>query len=319
MLQFISRLLQPFTPEQTERWTQRKWDAWFQRSARLYYRTSDLATKRGAFAPFLVEPLSSADPATQLFREVQDYVPAVADRLAFAAAQTLSTWSPVDGGPLAEFMLRLLRIVGGDLDPSERLYSELATIVARLGPPLGEQALQQVLQEAVECAVTRLNVQRLRDLGALIERRSYAWRIPVWRAQFRLLSALSKTGGLEQLFVNIAAVSPRLPEFIGDQTVKHYVADIFVDSLGLKNIPALIDFDNLSAEQEEIRNCMRYCIIGYRVSDNGKSLKDKLYESVVEFPAREAEFPQGNVIFARERFQQRLQHDSMFARRLVPR
>ena len=292
MLQFINRLSEPFAPEQTERWSQRKWDNWFLRSARLYYLASDPATKRGAFAPFLVEPLSDVDLATQLFREVRKYVPGVTDRLASAAAQALSTWSAVDGGPLAEFMLRLLRIVGGDLGPGQRLYSELAAVVARLGPPLGEPALQQVLQEVVECAVARLNAQQLRGLGALIERRWSAWRIAVWRAQFRLLSVLIKTGGLESFFSDVRTVAPRFAEYVGEQHVKHYAADIFVDGLGLRNIAALMHLNGLTAEQEYIRLVVRICVFDYRVIRLGRRLVDQLYGDEIDLlPDRKTDIP----------------------------
>jgi hypothetical protein len=308
MLQFISRLLQPFAPEQTERWSQRKWDIWFLRSARLYYLALDPATKRGAFAPFLVEPFSDVDLATQLFREVREYVPSVTDRLASAVAQALSTWSSVDGGPLAEFMLRLLAIIGGDLDSGERLYSLLANVVARLGPPLGERALQQVLQEAVECAVTRLNAQQLRDLGDLIERRAYSWRIPVWRAQFRMLSVLIKTGGLDSLFSDVKAVSPRFPKFVGDPTVKHYAADIFVDGLGLKNVAALIHLNGLTAEQEYIRKFVRFCVFDYRVVRKGSHLVDKLYGDEIDLlPDRRTNIP-----VPKDEIRQRFRSGSLF-------
>ena len=37
---------------------------------------------------------------------------------------------------------------------------------------------------------------------------------------------------------------------MGEQHVKHYAADIFVDGLGLRNIAALMHLNGLTAEQE---------------------------------------------------------------------
>jgi hypothetical protein len=287
MFQFVRRFIEPFGPEQTLRWSPTKWESWFLRAARLYYLASDPAIKRGSFAPFVVEPLSDMNIAAQLFKEVREFVPDAANNLSIAVARAVSTWSPGDGAPLVEFMLELLKIVGGYL-PAERLHFELTSVVGRLGSPLSQQSFETVLDEVVECATGRLDTTQLRSLGMLIERCSSAWRISAWRAQFRLLSTLIQIEGLDNLFVNVAAVAPRMPEFVGNQAAKHLAADIFVDGLGLATIAKLMFLDSLSSEEEAIRVQMRHCIFWYRLANNGSHFRDKLTGDIVRLPHRES-------------------------------
>lgn len=274
------------TPERTKRWSARRWASWLDRSARLYFvHAAEISMKRGAFHPFLVEPLSQIAPADQLFRQLCEDVPEALPTVAEAAAQSLSGWRAEEREALARFLIRLTANLSGYLEP-DRLREDLSELVARVGPPLETEAIHAIIADAAECAIGRLRRTDLMKLGDLIERRSAVWGDRPWRAQLRLLQVLVEHDGLDNLFENIVAVIPDLDALVTQDTViRNYVGDIMVDALGgLSGVVRFLELRPRSVPSKRWHALLYYSMAGQRVREEAGFLRDLLHDKVVLLP-----------------------------------
>jgi hypothetical protein len=264
-------------PERSARWSQGQWDRWLAKSARIYLLTRSDVAKRQAFRPFHVEPVSQTPPSEQLYRQVADHAPDALHLLAGAVLDGLGSWVAGDGARLGKLLLELLVRLAPFCDP-KALFAALQDFLARVGSPLSEEAIQDLSAEVASCAIGRVKASELRELGRLMERRAYEWQTEPWRAQLAILQFLLRQNGAKQLFEDVQAAIPRLPSLVYDNLViKHYVADMVVDALGLEGVAQFRSTTPRHNEQKTY-SALRFCIFPYRVRDEEDGLlRDMLF------------------------------------------
>jgi hypothetical protein len=276
-------------PERARRWPVARWTEWLSESSRTFFLATDPGIRRRAFAPFSIEPVfSEVEYADQLFGEVRQNVPDAMPKFAKAALRVLARWRPQDGHELALFLLKLVYRFSGYV--SEQLPEALKQLVKDLGPPLAASQILDILEEIVECAVSRLDTSDLRKLGIQIESRGNWGTVRIWQAQLLLLDAIIQKDPDSDVLADIDAIASTLAGIaMRNLSAKHFLADSIVDHLGLKGVAGLVDRRPSSDSEWRILGALQRCIFPYRVERQSGVLKDKKYPDRTYQFTRESE------------------------------
>lgn len=287
MTSFLQKLLRPAIPETTRTWSHGQWESWLKQAAHAYFASSDPAAKRAAMAPFTVEPLSDVPASAQLLREVRKYAPSAEAKLAAAVLDATQLWSARDGRDVGRFFARLACDAGG-LVPKEALPAALQLFIAKVGPPLNDREIADLLQDAVDASMERVTPPVLRNLAGMIARRSYEWRLSPWRAQLRLFQALLRIEGAEGFFRNLQICMPDRIGLHQNKISGRYFADVVVDGLGLRAFRDLQDAP-MSDLDRGLLTETRLLVFAYRVKRTQFSWTDLLHGEALILPASAVE------------------------------
>jgi hypothetical protein len=236
-----------------------------------------------------------------------------------AALRTLARWRPADGHELALFLLKLVFKLGGFIG-NEQLFDCLRRMINDLGPPLAANQLQDILGEIVECAVSRLETNELRELGISIEGRGRWGTVQVWQAQSLLLDALVQKDNNIDVLATIATVAPRLPEItLRNSSAKHFLADTVVDNLELKGVAELMQSKASSDVEWQILKILRHCIFPYRIMEESGLYRDQLYPEITYQLSTEVRKADPNDLFEETDYLVKWNHELLTSRLFTER
>jgi hypothetical protein len=270
-------------PEAAIYWPVERWEKWLQRACHSYFHSGANDTRRRAFSPFTVEPVSDVDPASQLLSGIRRFAPDALESMAHAVDSVLARWRADDGVKIANFLLRLCGALGAFGEKDARADA-LLSFATKLSPPLTQEQRWLLADEIAEAAIGRVPPQTLRELaGAFIRHSSTESDYP-WRAQLRLFEGLLDHGGGKDLFRDLELTLPNIAAVVRYEGGKRRLADIIVNKLKL---PGVVHLKSNPPEDKFgiwAHAYLLFCIFPARVEINNDTAVDNLLKDYWAIP-----------------------------------